>query len=203
MTPSTCSEDLLALQESSNENNSADQNVSPENQKLEIKRETPVDIQSNDAFFSTYEGSLMNDNNLGDPTEYINASHFPDQNTHYSEYDQNYANPNYLMNPYSTSMPSPAPAPNFYQYPTSIPFANDTENSPSNNNYANDDNELNNDQLNFGNSSDLQNYDYYANNNLISSMTSLDKLNSIPTQEEKKMFEQLSGDLSNVSFNNH
>ena len=203
MTPSTCSEDLLALQESSNENNSADQNVSPENQKLEIKRETPVDIQSNDAFFSTYEGSLMNDNNLGDPTEYINASHFPDQNTHYSEYDQNYANPNYLMNPYSTSMPSPAPAPNFYQYPTSIPFANDTENSPSNNNYVNDDNELNNDQLNFGNSSDLQNYDYYANNNLISSMTSLDKLNSIPTQEEKKMFEQLSGDLSNVSFNNH
>ncbi len=203
MTPSTCSEDLLALQESSNENNSADQNVSPENQKLEIKRETPVDIQSNDAFFSTYEGSLMNDNNLGGPTEYINASHFPDQNTHYSEYDQNYANPNYLMNPYSTSMPSPAPAPNFYQYPTSIPFANDTENSPSNNNYVNDDNELNNDQLNFGNSSDLQNYDYYANNNLISSMTSLDKLNSIPTQEEKKMFEQLSGDLSNVSFNNH
>ena len=203
MTPSTCSEDFLALQESSNENNSADQNVSPENQKLEIKRETPVDIQSNDAFFSTYEGSLMNDNNLGDPTEYINASHFPDQNTHYSEYDQNYANPNSLMNPYSTSMPSPAPAPNFYQYPTSIPFANDTENSPSNNNYVNDDNELNNDQLNFGNSSDLQNYDYYANNNLISSMTSLDKLNSIPTQEEKKMFEQLSGDLSNVSFNNH
>ena len=194
MTPSTCSDDLLALQESSNENNSADQNVSPENQKLEIKRETPVDIQSNDAFFSTYEGSLMNDNNLGDPTEYINASHFP---------DQNYANPNYLMNPYSTSMPSPAPVPNFYQYPTSIPFANDTENSPSNNNYVNDDNELNNDQLNFGNSSDLQNYDYYANNNLISSMTSLDKLNSIPTQEEKKMFEQLSGDLSNVSFNNH
>ena len=203
MTPSTCSEDFLALQESSNENNSADQNVSPENQKLEIKRETPVDIQSTNAFFSAYERDLMNDNNLGAPTEYINASHFPDQNTHYSEYDQNYANPNSLMNPYSTSMPSPAPAPNFYQYPTSIPFANDTENSPSNNNYVNDDNELNNDQLNFGNSSDLQNYDYYANNNLISSMTSLDKLNSIPTQEEKKMFEQLSGDLSNVSFNNH
>ena len=215
MTPSTCSEDLLALQESSNENSSDDEE-SPENQKLEVKRETPVDIQSNDAFFSTYEGSLMNDNYHGDPTEYINASHFP---------DQNYANPNYLMNPYSTSMPSPVPAPvllptpisfapepnrpdipafNPNYIPTSIPLANqDTEIYPSNNNYANDDNELNNDQLNFGNSSDLQNYDYYANNNLISSMTSLDKLNSIPTQEEKKMFEQLSGDLSNVSFNNH
>ena len=146
---STCPNTLIAAgiekkkrKKSSKKKNSSDQNVSPENQKLEIKRETPVDIQSNDAFFSTYEGSLMNDNNLGDPTEYINASHFPDQNTHYSEYDQNYANPNYLMNPYSTSMPSPAPAPNFYQYPTSIPFANDTENSPSNNNYANDDNEL-------------------------------------------------------------
>ena len=134
MTPSTYSEDLLALQES------------------ERKHEIPVDIQSNTAFFSSYGGSLMIDNHIGDPTECINASHFS---------DQNYANPNDLMNPHSTSMPNPAPVPYLNHLSTSIHFANDTENSPSNNNYANDDNELNNDQLNFGNSSDLQNYDYY------------------------------------------
>ena len=175
MTPSTYSEDLLALQES------------------ERKHEIPVNIQSNTAFFSSYGGSLMNDNNLGGPTEYINASHFP---------DQNYANPNYLMNPYSTSMPSPAPAPNFYQYPTSIPFANDTENSPSNNNYVNDDNELNNDQLNFGNSSDLQNYDYYEAHDP-NPATSSDSQHSIASQEERKVVDNISGELSNVSFNNN
>ena len=102
----------------------------------------------------------MDDNHLSNPTECINASHFPDQNTHYSEYDQNYANPNDLMNPHSTSMPSLVPAPvllptpisfapepnqpdipafNPNYIPTSIPFANqDTEIYPSNNNYAND-----------------------------------------------------------------
>ena len=94
----------------------------------------------------------MDDNHLSNPTECINVSRFS---------DQNYANPNDLMNPHSTSMPNPAPVPYLNHLSTSIHFANDTENSPSNNNYANDDNELNNDQLNFGNSSDLQNYDYY------------------------------------------
>ena len=73
----------------------------------------------------------MDDNHLSDPTECINVSHFS---------DQNYAYPNDLMNLHSTSMPSPAPAPNFYQLPTSIPFVNQgTEIYPSNNNYANDD----------------------------------------------------------------
>ena len=73
----------------------------------------------------------MDDNHLSDPTECINASHFS---------DQNYANPNDLMNLHSTSMPSPVPTPNFYQLPTSIPFVNQgTEIYPSNNNYANDD----------------------------------------------------------------
>ena len=210
MTPSTCSEDLLALQESSNENSSDDEE-SPENQKLEIKRETPVDIQSNDAFFSTYEGSLMNDNNLGDPTEYINASHFP---------DQNYANPNYLMNPYSTSMPSPAPAPvllptpisfapepnrpdipafNPNYIPTSIPLANSgTVIYPSNNNYANDvplfpysndGNELNDDdQASIISIPDSQKY-YEGPAN------SSDSLNPIAPQDEEKVVDNISDEL--------
>ena len=231
MTPSTCSEDLLALQESSNENNSADQNVSPENQKLEIKRETPVDIQSNDAFFSTYEGSLMNDNNLGDPTEYINASHFPDQNTHYSEYDQNYANPNYLMNPYSTSMPSPAPAPvllptpisfapepnrpdipafNPNYIPTSIPLANqDTEIYPSNNNYANDDplfpysNEEN--ELNDDDQAYIISTSEYHKNDYyrFNNPSPANSSDSLPpiSQDERKIVDKLSSELSKTSIN--
>ena len=39
MTPSTCSEDLLALGESSNENSSSDDEESSENQEPESKRE--------------------------------------------------------------------------------------------------------------------------------------------------------------------
>ena len=54
MTPSTCSEDLLALGESSNENSSSDDEESSENQKPESKRETSDDIQSTTAFFSAY-----------------------------------------------------------------------------------------------------------------------------------------------------
>ena len=164
---STCPNTLIAAgiekkkrKKSSKKKNSSDKNVSSENQKLEIKRETPVAIQSTTALSSTYERDLMNDNNLGAPTECINVSYFPDQNTYNSGYDQNYANPNDLMNPHSTSMPSLVPAPvllptpisfapepnqpdipafNPNYIPTSIPLANqDTEIYPSNNNYAND-----------------------------------------------------------------
>ena len=135
----------------------------------------------------------MNDNNLSDPTECINASHFS---------DQNYANPNDLMNPYSTSMPSPAPTPNLNHLSASIHLANDTENSPSNNNYANDDNELNNDQLNFGNSSDLQNYNYYEAHDP-NPATFSDSQHSIASQEERKVVDNISGELSNVSFDNN
>ena len=54
MTPSTCSEDLLALGESSNENSSSDDEESSENQEPENDHEILDDIQSTTAFFSAY-----------------------------------------------------------------------------------------------------------------------------------------------------
>ena len=54
MTPSTCSEDLLALGESSNENSSPDDEESSENQEPENGHEILDDIQSTTAFFSAY-----------------------------------------------------------------------------------------------------------------------------------------------------
>ena len=221
MTSSTYSEDLLALQESSNENSSDDEE-SPENQKLEIKRETPDDIQSTTALSSTNERDLMDDNHHGDPTEYINISYFPDKNTHYSEYDQNYANPNSLMNPYSTSMPSPAPAPvllptpisfapepnrpdipafNPNYIPTSFPLANSgTVIYPSNNNYANDvplfpysndGNELNDDDQ-ASIISIPDSQKYYEG-----PANSSDSLNPIAPQDEEKIVDNNSAELFN------
>ena len=229
MTSSTYSDDLLALQESSNENSSDDEE-SPENQKLEIKRETPVAIQSTTALSSTNERDLMDDNHHGDPTEYINVSYFPDQNTHYSEYDQNYANPNYLMNPYSTSMPSPVPAPvlpptpisfalepnrsdipafNPDYIPTSIPLANQgTEIYPSNNNYANDvplfhyfnnKNELNDDQAYIISTSEYHKNDSYRFFNP-SPANSSDGLHLI-SQDEEKIVDNISDELNKININ--
>ena len=113
------------------------------------------------------------------------------------------------MNPYSTSMPSPAPAPNFYQYPTSIPFANDTENSPSNNNYANDDplfhyfndeNELNDDdQAYIISTSEYHKNDYYVAHNSNPANTS-DSLHPI-SQDEEKVVDNISDELNKIIFN--
>ena len=164
---STCPNTLIAAgietqkrSKSSKKKNSSDDEESSENQESENDHEIPVDIQSTTALSSTNERDLMNDNNLGAPTECINISYFPDQNTYNSGYDQNYANPNDLMNLHSTSMPSPVPAPvllptpisfapepnrpdipafNPNYIPTSFPLANSgTVIYPSNNNYAND-----------------------------------------------------------------
>ena len=54
MTSSTYSEDLLALQESSNENSSSDDEESSENQEPENGHEMLDDIQSTTVFFSAY-----------------------------------------------------------------------------------------------------------------------------------------------------
>ena len=167
----------------------------------------------------------MDDNHLSDPTECINVSHFS---------DQNYANPNYLMNPYSTSMPSPVPAPvllptpisfapepnrpdlpvfNLNHFSISIPFANqDTEIYPSNNNYANDDplfhyfndgNELNvDDQAYIISTSECHKNDYYVAHDP-NPATSSDSQHSIASQEERKVVDNISGELSNVSFDNN
>ena len=138
----------------------------------------------------------MDDNHLSDPTECINVSHFS---------DQNYAYPNDLMNLHSTSMPSPAPAPNFYQLPTSIPFVNQgTEIYPSNNNYANDDplihysndgNELNDDdQASIISIPDSQKY-YEGPAN------SSDSLNPIAPQDEEKIVDNISDELNKININ--
>ena len=164
----------------------------------------------------------MDDNHLGDPTECINASHFS---------DQNYANPNDLMNLHSTSMPSPAPAPvllptpisfapepnrpdipafNPNYIPTSIPLANqDTEIYPSNNNYANDvplfpysndGNELNDDdQAYIISTSEYHKNDSYRFFNP-SPANSSDGLHLI-SQDERKIVDKLSSELSKTSIN--
>ena len=142
----------------------------------------------------------MDDNHLSDPTECINVSHFS---------DQNYAYPNSLMNPYSTSIPSPAPAPNLNHIPTSIPFANqDTEIYPSNNNYANDvplfhyfndENELNDDQAYIISTSEYHKNDYYVAHNSNPATTS-DSLHPI-SHDERKMFDNISDELNKININ--
>ena len=142
----------------------------------------------------------MDDNHLSNPTECINASHFS---------DQNYANPNDLMNPYSTSMPSPAPTPNLNHIPTSIPLANqDTEIYPSNNNYANDDplfhysndeNELNDDQAYIISTSEYHKNDYYEAHNS-NPANSSDSLHPI-SQDERKIVDNISDELNKIIFN--
>ena len=100
-------------------------------------------------------------------------------------------------------MPCPVPAPNLNHIPTSIPFANqDTENSPSNNNYANDDplfhysndkNELNNDQAYIISTSEYHKNDYYVAHNS-NPANSSDSLHPI-SQDERKMFDNISDEL--------
>ena len=142
----------------------------------------------------------MDDNHLSNPTECINVSRFS---------DQNYANPNDLMNLHSTSMPCPVPAPNLNHIPTSIPFVNqDTEIYPSNNNYANDDplfhyfndeNELNDDQAYIISTSEYHKNDYYEAHNTGPATTS-DSLHPI-SQDEEKIVDNISDELNKININ--
>ena len=106
-------------------------------------------------------------------------------------------------------MPSPVPAPNLNHIPTSIPLANQgTENSPSNNNYANDDplfhyfndkNELNNDQASNISIPEYHKNDYYVAYDP-NPATYSDSLHPI-SQDGGKIFDNISDELYEININ--